>query len=99
MSDKNQVYGIDPPDIIRKCLACDRTECTNCLRRMDGKPSTFIRNAPVYQYDLETMELIREWPSGAAAARGTGIRHSAISSVLHGHHQSAGGFAWFSERR
>ena len=94
MADKNQIYGIDPPELIRACLACPRSECINCLRRAAGKPSIFVRNAPVYQYNPETMVLIREWPSAAAAARGTGIGHPAISSALHGRVKSAGGYFW-----
>lgn len=94
MADKNDIYGIDTPAQIRSCLTCVRHECINCLKRAKGKESNFIRNAPVYQYDRETMELIREWPSAAAAARGLGIGHPAISSALHGHIRHAGGFIW-----
>lgn len=97
MADKNQIYGIDPPELIRACLACPRSECINCLRRAAGKPSIFVRNAPVYQYSPETMALIREWPSASEASRATGIDQGSISSAIHGRIKTAGGFIWRRE--
>ena len=97
MADKNQIYGIDPPELIRACLACSRKECVDCIRKRKGKPAFFIRNAPVYQYNSKTMQLIRAWPSASEASRATGIDQGSISSAIHGRIKTAGGFIWRRE--
>lgn len=30
-ADENDFYGMDSPDVIRLCLTCTRSKCTNCI--------------------------------------------------------------------
>lgn len=49
---------------------------------------------PVLQVDLDTHEVIAEFPGQSAAARATGISVSCINAVLKGRQQHAGGYFW-----
>lgn len=49
---------------------------------------------PVVQLDLETHEVIAEYPGQSAASRATGISTSCINACLRGRQKHAGGYFW-----
>jgi hypothetical protein len=48
----------------------------------------------VEQYDLDTGETIKTFPSQAAAHKATGVMQQSISQCIHKRSSSAGGYGW-----
>ncbi len=63
------------------------------IRRARAKqPPT--RSTPIYQIDLKTREIIKEWPSLLEAATVLNIKKGGISKVLRDNRKKSGGFFW-----
>lgn len=87
----------------------DECKTNNCIKNLEwvtakeninwGTRIARITNkngskTPVLQVDLDTHEVIAEFPGQSAAARATGISVSCINAVLKGRQQHAGGYFW-----
>ena len=58
------------------------------------KSVTEKQGRAVYQCDLKTGEIIREWISGAEAARTLGIDKANLNACCRGKKRNCGGFSW-----
>lgn len=36
-AEREEYYGMDPPDLIKLCLVCRRASCKNCLAYMSRR--------------------------------------------------------------
>lgn len=58
-----------------------------------GKNNT-VHSKPVLQIDIETNEVIKEWPSMGEVERQLGIFYQNISCCCRGKYKQAGGYKW-----
>lgn len=94
--DEYFIVRMDDPDIIERCLSCEKPRCDNCVMDIAQKKKRRQRTdnlKPVDQLDLAG-NYIKTFPSIADAACETGQRRQNIVSCLRGRCKRAGQYRW-----
>lgn len=91
MSNEDFVWYEEPIENIRRCLSCEKPECTNCL---EYKMRRILRLYPVIQCHAGTDIEIRRFNTVREAEEELKINSSSIYAVLRGERKTAGGYSW-----
>lgn len=92
--DEDSIWYAEPMEYIRKCLSCQKPECSNCLERQERKRS---QNKRVVQYSADRLTLIAVYDSVPIASEELNIHPSGIYGCLKKTRKTAGGFSWLWE--